>query len=305
MRSTTNQRKPGPMVGALLAAAWLVALTAGAVLARPVDETHPADNDVRLSVENINGTITIEGWSKKEVHVTGELGEDVEDLVFDGNEHRLRIEVELYNRRHNQDGTADLNIMVPLGAEVRVDVVNCPIEVSKVEGSLDLESVNGDITISGKLQRIEASAVNGDIEIHATCDDVQAGNVNGDIILDGVSGEISAESVGGSIEVRSGTFDGCDFGTVSGDIDFAGEIRGSGRFEFEAHSGDVTLSLPAKISAEFEISTFSGDVDNDFGPRAHRSSEYGPGKELSFTTGDGKARIKINTFSGDIRLQKK
>ena len=305
MRSTKKQRKPSPMVGALLAAAWLVALTAGAVLARPIDETRPAAEDVRLTVENINGTVTIEGWSKKEVHVTGTLGDGVEDLVFEGSERRLRIEVEFYHRRRNADGTADLNIKVPVGAEVLVDVVNCPIEVSKVEGSLDLESVNGDITISGKPMRIEASAVNGDIEISATCKDVKAGNVNGDIILDGVSGEVSAGSVGGTIEVRGGRFDGCDFGTVSGDIEFTGEFTGSGRYDFEAHSGDVVLTLPANVSAEFEVSTFSGDIDNDFGPKPRRSSEYGPGKEVTFTTGDGKARVSVSTFSGDIRLLKK
>jgi DUF4097 and DUF4098 domain-containing protein YvlB len=282
-----------------------VALTAGAVLARPIDETRPAAEDVRLTVENINGTVTVEGWSKKEVHVTGTLGEGVEELVFEGNERRLRIEVEFYHRRHNEDGTADLNIKVPTGAEVLVDVVNCPIEVSKVEGSLDLESVNGDISISGKPSRIEAGAVNGDITITATCNDVEASNVNGDIILDGVSGEVSAESVGGTIEVRGGRFDGCDFGTVSGDIEFDGEFVDNGRYEFEAHSGDVTLTLPAKVSADFEVSTFSGDIDNDFGPRPRRSSEYGPGKELYFTTGDGKCRVSINTFSGDVRLRKK
>ena len=66
MRSTMIQRNRSPVLGALLAAAWLVALTTDVALARPIDESRPAAEDVRITVENINGTITVEGWSKKD-----------------------------------------------------------------------------------------------------------------------------------------------------------------------------------------------------------------------------------------------
>jgi DUF4097 and DUF4098 domain-containing protein YvlB len=213
--------------------------------------------------------------------------------------------VELPRHSRNRDADAELHIMVPAGAEVLVDVVNCPIDVSKLEGNLDLESVNGDITITGKPKRIKASTVNGDLEVTATSAQVEVGTVNGRILLDGVSGEVRAGTVGGSIDIRGGSFDDAEFETVSGDIDFVGELQGSGRFGFEAHSGDIVLTLPANVSAEFDVSTFSGDIDNELGPPARRSNEFGPGRELFFSTGDGKARVTINTFSGDVRLLKK
>lgn len=304
MRNTTMKFKAKSLVPGLIGAG-VVALWIGAAAARPVDERRPVAADARISVKNVNGSIVIEGWSNKEVHITGTIGEDVEELAIDGTENRLRIEVELPNHSHNRDTEADLNIKVPSGAEVEVGVVNCPIDVTKVDGALELESVNGNVTVSGKPTSVSASTVNGRITLTVTSAEVEAQTVNGRILLDGVSGEVSAASVGGSIEVRGGKFDSAEFQTVSGDVDFTGALHGSGTFEFEAHSGDVTLTLPADASAEFDISTFSGDILNDFGPSGQRKSKFGPGRELYFTTGGGKARVSINSFSGDVRLVKK
>ena len=305
MRSTTMKPKANSLMPALWIGACVVALWVGAAAARTVDERRPAAADARISVKNINGSITIEGWSNKEIHITGTLGEDVENLAIDGTENRLRIEVELPHHGHNRDADADLNIKVPVGAEIDVDVVNCPIDVTKVDGTLELESVNGNITVDGKPSRVKASTVNGRITLTVTSTEVETQTVNGRILLDGVSGEVRAGSVGGSIEVRGGKFDSAEFQTVSGDVDFTGALQGSGTFDFEAHSGDIILTLPANASAEFDISTFSGDILNDFGPSGQRKSKFGPGKELYFTTGGGKARVSINTFSGDVRLVKK
>ena len=72
----------------------------------------------------------------------------------------------------------------------------------------------------------------------------------------------------------------------------------------ESHSGDITLTLPANVSAEFEASSFSGDFRNAFGSNGSKS-QYGPGRTLNFTAGDGDARVSITTFSGDVDLVKK
>lgn len=285
----------------------LLALLCGASLtaAEPIDVKREVDADARIIVKNINGTVTIEGWTRTEVSITGELAEDAEELEVTGSGSRLRIEVKYPSRTRNIRGETDLQIKVPFGADVVVDVVNSPIDVSKVEGELQLESVNGDITVEGKPRVVEAQTVNGRIEIAAQTSEVKAETVGGRIVLDGVSGEVSAASVGGSIRVRGGSFESAEFASVSGDIEFSGQIKGDGSFEFDTHNGDVVLELPGDISAEFEVSTFSGDIDNDFGPDGRRSRKYGPGREVYFSVGSGDARVSINTFNGDVRLVRK
>lgn len=282
-------------------ALMLVTVTHDAV-AEPIDVRREVDPDVRVIVKNINGTVTVEGWTRTEVTVSGELADEAEELDVSGGKGRLRIEVKYPSRSRNIRGETDLKLKVPVGADVVVDAVNATIAVSKVEGELRLESVNGDIDVQGKPAVVEAQTVNGRIEIAATTAEVQAETVGGRIILDGVSGEVSAGAVGGSIRVRGGAFESAEFATVSGDIEFTGELTGDGSFDFDTHNGDIVLELPENISAEFEVSTFSGDIHNDFGPDGRRSRRYGPGREVYFTVGSGEARVSINTFNGDVRL---
>jgi DUF4097 and DUF4098 domain-containing protein YvlB len=288
-----------------VACALTLTIVAHDALAEPIDVRREVDPDVRVIVKNINGTVTVEGWTRTEVTVTGELAEEAEELDVSGSKGRLRIEVKYPSRMRNVRGQTDLELKVPVGADVVVDAVNCNIEASKVEGELRLESVNGDILVEGKPAVVEAQTVNGRIEIAATTSEVKAETVGGRIVLDGVSGEVSAGAVGGSIHVRGGSFESAEFATVSGDIEFTGELSGDGSFDFDTHNGDIVLELPADTSAEFEVSTFSGDIDNDFGPDGRRSRRHGPGRELYFTVGSGAARVSINTFNGDVRLIQK
>ena len=305
MRDTMEHRTSARMALTCAAALWAVLLQTGVAFAETVDERRTVTANPRVSIENVNGTVTVEGWDRKEVHVTGTIGSDVEKVDVDGTEARLHIEVILPRHGRNLRSEADLLIKVPVKAEVTVEVVNCPIDVSKVDGTLDLESVNGDITVVGKPARVSARAVNGHIQVTAPCTDTRAETVSGRIVLDGVSGELVAATVGGSVEVHGSKFESAECRSVSGDIDFDGDPEGTGDFEFEAHSGDVILHVSPDISAEFDITTFSGDIDSAFGQTPRRKSEYVPGRELSFSLGSGNARISISSFSGDVSVMKK
>jgi hypothetical protein len=83
---------------------------------------------------------------------------------------------------------------------------------------------------------------------------------------------------------------------------FEGDVKDGAECDFESHSGAVVLRLASGISADFDVETFSGDIENELGPGPRRSSRFGPGLELSFTTGDGDAEINISTFSGNVRI---
>jgi hypothetical protein len=49
------------------------------------------------------------------------------------------------------------------------------------------------------------------------------------------------------------------------------------------------------------VQSFSGDIKNCFGPKPVES-HYGPGSRLQFSNGDGRARVQINTKSGNVQL---
>ena len=117
--------------------------------------------------------------------------------------------------------------------------------------------------------------------------------------------EVEAKVVSGKIDLEFDVFLELEVEAVSGTVSATGDLASGAEIEIEIHSGEVTFTVPASVSADWRIDTFSGGIDNAFGQKARKTSQYTPGKELEFTTGDGDARVRINTFSGSVVIRKK
>ncbi len=285
----------------------LTAVAATALADTEVDQTRKVAKNVRLGIENISGEITITGWDKNEVRITGSLEKDIEELRITGDGDELQIEVVVPKNLHgrNQDIEADLNFRVPHGARLDVETVNSPILVDDVSGPAELATVNGRIVVEKGPERIVAATVNGRIEIASKTTKLKAETVNGGIKLAECRGEVSVSVVSGNVEMADAELEEFNFSAVSGDLELTGAMVGKADWDISLHSGRAVLRLPADTSAEFDISAFSGDIENEFGPAARRASKYGPGKELSFTAGDGDANFDADIFSGDLHLLKR
>jgi len=124
--------------------------------------------------------------------------------------------------------------------------------------------------------------------------------VSGDIELASGRGDVEVETVSGDIDLRDVTAKQIRTHTTSGDLSFSGPIQSDGRYEYNTHSGEIRLALPGDVGARLSIATFSGGIESDF-PITLQAGEHG-NKRLSFSLGQGTARIFAETFSGDITL---
>jgi DUF4097 and DUF4098 domain-containing protein YvlB len=295
------------MRGILLVACILAGLGPGRAAAdTQVNETRSAPEAGVVSIHNINGSIHVTGWSRKEVHVTGTLGPAVEKLQFESEGDRTRIVVKTPD--HVKDGKSiesRLEVSVPKGSDVRVEGVNLEIAVGGVAGELELQSVNGGVIANGQPEEIHISTVNGTITLNAAARKTHVEAVNGSVEVTGGKGELEASCVNGRIEVREGTFEEASCSTVSGDRFWSAGLAPRASLALESHSGSVTLELPRSTSAEFDVSTFSGKIENGLGPSAKRSSEYGPGYQLHFDLGSGSSNINVSSFSGNVTIRAK
>jgi hypothetical protein len=61
------------------------------------------------------------------------------------------------------------------------------------------------------------------------------------------------------------------------------------------------LEFAKTPEADFDIQTFSGDIRSCFGPKPEEA-RHGPGSRLTFKSGDNRARVRISTKSGDVRM---
>jgi DUF4097 and DUF4098 domain-containing protein YvlB len=269
-----------------------------------VDEKKPAVKDGVVDIRNVAGSVRVTGWDREEVAVTGTLGRGTERLEFSASGNRTLVKVVIPHNSQHVDGS-DLEIRVPVGSSLEVETVSADITAGGVNGDVQLESVSGNVTVGGGPKKFDAKSVSGNIEITAENAPGRAKSVSGAVRLKGVSGSVEAGSVSGDISVTGGTISSVDLETTSGSITLDAGLAKDARVEAKSISGEVELRLPAGVAADFDVTSFSGDIKNELGPAAHRTSEYGPGMELSFSTGGGGARIAAKSFSGNVYLKKR
>jgi len=285
--------------------------TTSAAAQQRVAETRAARADGLVKIDNLAGSIKVIGWNRAEVSVKGTLGEGTERLDFEVSGNETVIEVvlpdEATRRRQNirRIEGSDLEIHIPAGSRLDVETVSADITVSDVTGNLDLESVSGDIDVNGRPGRVWSNSISGDITIFSSEGPVRAGTVSGRVMVREVTGRFDVSTISGNSKVYGSAIEEGNFESISGDLFFEGDLTTDGTLTMENHSGSIDLAVPADISADFDVTTFTGDIKNGFGQRAERRGRFGPGRVLSFVTGGGEARIRINTFSGNVEIIKK
>jgi DUF4097 and DUF4098 domain-containing protein YvlB len=289
----------------LLTGVLVLALVAPTVAAeREVKESGPASADGTVMIENVAGSVVVVGWDKNEISLEGTLSGDIEELEFKTGSKKSRIKVVWPKKKKNVKGEAHLVINVPAGSHLEVEGVSARVEVSEVTGTVEAESVSGDVTVIGRCEELEAESISGDVVIEGGAPEVEISSISGKVKASGQVSEVDAQTVSGSITLAFDKFMGLKVESVAGDATVKGDLDGDGSFNFDLHSGDLILTVPGSVSADFEIETFSGEIDNAFGQKSRKTSKYAPGRELEFTTGGGDARVRINTFSGDVVIRK-
>jgi DUF4097 and DUF4098 domain-containing protein YvlB len=270
----------------------------------PINERTDFPSDGRVEVINISGEVEVSAWGEEAVELTGELGSGSK-LVFERSGSQLKGEVKVEGRGgFRGPERSDLRLRVPSRVSLELTGVSADLRIEDLEGAAVIaESVSGDVEVRAQTQRLELSSVSGDVDFSGTAERSALESVSGDIRAEGLSGEIEINVVSGDIDLRGGSFSRGRFETVSGTLDLTIAVAPEGRLSVESMSGDVTLNFPAGQQGDFRVQTFSGDVRSDFGTPDRE--KRGPGTRLQHVEGDGNATIRVENFSGNVRLNQR
>lgn len=280
---------------------WAAVLYFPAVEAKtPIDETRPIAADGLVEISNLAGSIEITAWNKSEVHVSGELGEDVEQLEIEKSAAGVKIRVRNREDQRTVDETI-LRVQVPATVSLEVESVSADMAADGMNGaSLVFNTVSGDFAATVQTQRLDVETVSGDVEFSGTVARADVETVSGEINLQGLEGEIGISTVSGDVSLIGSHLHRGKFETVSGDLQLTLDVADRGRLHVQSMSGDVRLQLPAGQQAEYSAQSYSGDIESDFGAVSGNSN--GPGHSLSVEGGDNGASIQIESFSGDVSI---
>ena len=268
-----------------------------------IDQHRDANPLGAVEIDNVAGSIDVQGWDKPEVAVTGTIGKDVERVDVTGDGNRTSIRVVLPRGMHwgMHDGEARLVIHVPMNSSVSASLVSSDLKVSAVHGALELRTVSGNISGEGGGD-LRANDVSGDIHFTAMgAKRIEVKAISGSIVLTGGNTDIEASSVSGDAHLTLGTVSRARFKTVSGNISAKLTAASDAQIDGESVSGDIRLDFAGEPAADFDVQTLSGDIDNCFGPKPVEP-RHGPGKRLTFKTGDTSARVHLTSNSGEVRL---
>jgi DUF4097 and DUF4098 domain-containing protein YvlB len=280
--------------------------------------------DGRVSISNIAGDIKVTGGSGDEVVIDavkrtrgGASQLAAAHIIVDDRPGRVEVRTEYDSdrtRRYNSiDVSVDYTVMVPAGATVDVKSISGNVTVTGVQSVVHAETVSGTLAASSS-PKLTAKTVSGDVElISAPADaDLAATSISGNIRAKGLKiRTLDLGSVSGDVALTDIACDRLGVKSVSGNVEFAGTLGKSGRYEINSHSGNVRLSLSGNTGFELNANSFSGSIRSDFpvtlGPTSSRNDRErrGPGHSTHAVFGDGSATLNLRTFSGDIILSKR
>jgi DUF4097 and DUF4098 domain-containing protein YvlB len=285
----------------LLLGAWVLSIPVTVLGGQEIDRTLEIPADGLVAVENVAGSVDIDTWNRAEVQIRGALGKSVEEVEIDTTAGGVQVRVINRKGERHIDGT-ELYLRIPQKASVEVETVSADISLHDSRGeSVVLRTVSGDLEANGQPQRLELYSVSGDVEFEGSAARSSIETVSGEIAIVGATGEISASTVSGDVSLEAGAVTQGRFEAVSGDLILTMSLSDGGRLTCDSMSGDVRLKLPASQQAEFAAQSFSGDIQSDFGKSVRLSQ--GPGVMLEHQEGDNGAKVRLESFSGDISIR--
>lgn len=247
-----------------------------------IDKTYPLNSDGRISIENINGSITIDTWDRNEVRLEAEkiagTRERLNEIEVEVNStpSYLKIETEFNRRERNWNCDKDCRmevrykLTVPRGAALNeIETVNGSVMISNTTNMVRASAVNGNVTamnlagaaqidtVNGRTEvnfakvtrgtRIELSTVNGQIQVSLPADadtTLRAGSVNGSITNDF------------GLAVRKSKYGGSR--SMHGKLG-----NGDANINLEAVNGRLSISRRADGSAKPVTNLLTNETDDD------------------------------------------
>jgi Toastrack DUF4097 len=256
----------------------------------------------RLTVENANGSVEIEGWDRNEVEITGVKYASRQSLL---DETRIEIRdspdaitIRTVRPYHPQwSSGARYTIRVPRQTVVdRINTSNGPIRVRDIGSS------------ASHLQTLNLRTSNGLIRAENVTGVIDAQTSNGWVDLDDINGGATVRTSNGLVTIRLNhlTDSPLRVTTSNGAVDLTVRNQPQDAIRAETSNGSITLRLPADTGARLRADTSNSAISTDFDV-LERFQDHDHGRwnnRVDGKLGDGGPEIELTTRNGHISILK-
>jgi hypothetical protein len=274
--------------------------------------------DGTFELQNIAGDVTITGGRGDEVRIEatkrarhgvpsaarGLLREMRIETVDRGGNVELRTGIP---RRRGVWTAVDFVINLPSRANLVLGLGAGDVRIRNVAGEIRAETADGNLSATevGRVRHLRT--MRGNIEISdAEADELSAATVEGDLVVRNLKGRVvDVSSVNGDVRLIDVETNRARLQTMAGNIEYAGPLSRSGRYEFVTHSGNIRVTPFGSAGFDLEAYSYAGDVRSDYVLKrsgTRRPVQRPPERTMYGTFGDAAAALTARSFSGDILL---
>jgi DUF4097 and DUF4098 domain-containing protein YvlB len=173
---------------------------------------------------------------------------------------------------------------------VIIDSGNGAIRVENLQGSINITSDAGEVTVNGiNSANVQVQAVNGQVNLN---------QIN--------QSRVTVSSTGGDVQLTNVTGPKVSVQTTTGNIAYAGDFAGGGSYSLSNHTGNIDVHLPSSASIDLSARSIKGGVENDFPfqKNIHPAFQLSEGRSFAGTSNSGASSVDLRSFSGRIRVKK-
>ncbi len=249
-------------------------------------ETGP---QAEVTVENVNGPITVEGWDEARVHLDARRRGERARVIFHHEGPRVEVRTEIEPRDRGLTGwwgreepaEVEYTLRVPRDTRLKLRNVHGPLRAAAFRGTLEAKSVDGPVQVFQVLGEVRAEATNGSVELTEVQGQAQAFTTNGSITLRQAQvNSVVAETVNGSIRIEPLTV-GC-------------AVRA------RTVNGELTLSVPDGVAADLEANGVMLRTSMDISHQSTTASRTTWRGRVG--SGEPSARVSFSTVNGHVRV---
>ena len=242
----------------------------------PTEIRHVIGAAGSFSLHNISGDISLRGVEGDEVVVRArsERGRgDWLPLVVRRSEGSLSIEIEqrgplLFGLGWRHVPGIEFDVTLPRRARVEINAVSSDVDARGLTGEQDFRTVSGDLSLDGEGGRVAITTVSGDARL---------------VAAEPIEPRVSTTS--GDVEIIAPMIRALTLRTVSGDADLRGAFDAGAYHNVESVSGDLSINAQAGLTVEVKRGI---DLSGNGGRQR--------------VVGDGAARLRFRSLSGDLEL---
>ncbi|WP_299455865.1 DUF4097 family beta strand repeat-containing protein [uncultured Microscilla sp.] len=250
-----------------------------------------------LVVDNINGSVTIQGSNNSSIEITAEktITGDSEKEVVQGNK-----ETSLAMFTRNDSAIVHVKnpyILYRHGSSKKRNFGGYRWDNADQKDTGYNFKFNITVKVPQNIHLVVHTINNGDISVANTQGEIVVNNINGSITLDNVVGKTKARTINGQLKAKYRQIPNANssYYTLNGDIRVSYPQSLSAQLRFKSFNGEFYTDYPIKYQPTQVTQTASGNG---------KKKIYKINKYTAVKVGEGGKVFKFETFNGNIYINK-